>query len=390
MVDTLKKIQELIDQNKRLEQRNEELKNIIEINLHQNKTIQNLPIQELIGKTEIESIVFKFYQKYKIPAALFIKDAGILFSIGSKKICMLHQQSKVSGGHCCYDILQNVHQSDGVSKYFHYKCLNSFNAITFPIVIRNKHIATLVFSQFFYVNDIPDLSSFREIAIQNDISEEVLSHLLAEIPVFSTGEIDDIINQGLILTEMISFIGGKNLEFYEKFRFQINSEHILYALKDKISEQECIIKSLTDCINAHFKDIKELSINKTIFSKSIEKLNSKFEQTEKLLNTILTSIPLGIIFIKKDVITFANDNIFKITGYTSKEIIGRNPVFILPEYVLWEKIKQLSPFEFMLKEYSTFKTTIRSKTQSIQNVICFISPIDFNKPDAFYFFNGVH
>jgi PAS domain S-box-containing protein len=384
MIDTLKKIQELIEQNRRLEQRNEEIKNIIDINLNRKRNIDILPIQELIGKTEIESLVFKFYQKYKIPGAIFLKDSGILFSIGTKRICMLHQQSKLSGGHCCSEMFHNIHLYEPGTRYFHLKCLSGFSAITFPIVIRKKHIATLVFSQFFYEHDIPDFKSFRVIAQNNNLSDEILLNLLSEVPVFSKFEIDEIINQGILLADMISFVGGKNLEFYEKFKFQINNELLLKALKEKITEQELIIKSLTNCINAHFKDVKENTIDKSALNRNVEKLNIKFEQTERLLNTILTSIPLGIIFIKKDVITYANDQIFRITGYTTKELIGRNPVFVLPEFGLWEKLNQLSSHEFVFKEYSTFKTTIRSKSQGIQNVVSFISPFEIDKPTDGY------
>ena len=62
-MDTLKKIEELIEQNKNLEHRNEELKNIIEVNLTQSVYDDYLAsFNDIIDVSDAETLIVKFYQ----------------------------------------------------------------------------------------------------------------------------------------------------------------------------------------------------------------------------------------------------------------------------------------------------------------------------------------
>jgi two-component system, cell cycle response regulator DivK len=382
MVETLKKIQELIDQNKALEKHNEELKNIIDINLTQPGKEPIIPITELIGKNEIESLVFKFYHSYKIPAALISCDQDILFSIGWNKL--FTTQSNFGKSIACIDeILEYIKLNSFEKNFFSYKCVHGFNTIAFPIEIRKGFQAVLLLNQFFYNDETPDFDTFLDLARIKNIKEEVIFKFLSEIPIFSHNEIDTIIKEGIILSEMISFIGTKNSEFYKRFKQQTDSNILLNSLKKKITEQDIIIKKLIQTVTEHQKDIGENTIDKSVLKKETNKYIQKLARTETVLNSILTSSPLGICFLKEGVITFANDQMYHLTGYTTKEIIGRPINYVLSESMPWKKILEQSKNAF-LKDHITFSSQIIRKKGESTNIIGFLTPIQPDKPKEGY------
>jgi PAS domain S-box-containing protein len=373
MAETLKKIQELIDQNRILEKHNEELKNIIDINLAQPSKEPVIPITEIIGKNEIESLVFKFYHSHKIPAALFSNNTDILFSIGWKKLFTTRTDigKKIS---CIFDIIDYFNQNAFDKKFYKYNYLHGFNTIAFPIEIKKEFQATLILNQFFYKDEIPEYDDILRFARENNIKEKEFFKLLSEIPIYGPSEIETIINQGIILSEMISFIGTKNYEFYKQFKQQTDNNILLNSLKKKITEQDGIIKNLLYNITEHKKDIGENTINKTVLKKETNNLTQKLNRTETILNSILTSSPLGICFIKEGVITFANDQMFHLSGYTTKEIIGRSLTYLFSESFTWKKLMEQSN-SAILKEHITFQSQIIRKNGNSTDIIGFLAQI---------------
>lgn len=380
-METLVKIRELIEQNKVLERRNEELRNIIDISLSKKTEQTTLQPAAILSKQEIEILVFNFYQKFKIPASVYDKEGNLLFSIGWKKIC--HKLHQITDTSCFGEISQFLTQHT-TEKYFTHHGAYGLNVVAFPLEIKNKAIGALVLSQFFIHDTIPNPEISEDVLSTTNLDHDAFLAMLAEIPVYQFSEIENITQQGVLLAEMISFVANKNFEFYTRFNHQLENEQIFKAIKQKIIEQESIIQTLIQKATQHHDYIQEHTIPKSELKKEIKSLNNKLDHTETILNSILTSIPLGIAFIKRNTITYVNDQIFRLTGYTIKEIIGRNPDYFIEEATLVNEIISMTASEFFEKEKTTVEVTIKKKDNSTCKALVFISPYDIHKPNEGY------
>jgi PAS domain S-box-containing protein len=377
MTDSIKQIEELIEQNKSLERRNEELKNIIEVNLAQpGYDVYLASFNDIIDVSEAETLIVKFYQYNKIPTALYDHKGKLIFSVGWKHICRQFHQSNDDTKIMCDESLSTVNKTLDKKPYFLFQCKNGINAIAISIEIQNKHVATIVFSQFFYKDETPDYAFFEQKALQHKFDPKSYITAIKEIPTFSNEEIEHIMQNASFVAEMISYMGAKNLEFKDSSKKQVSNKMLLSTLRDKINEQEKIIKSLLENITKHQKDVEENTVSKSQFQKQLKRLTDRLDRSEIVLNSLLSSIPLGIGFIRSQVFTYVNDQMAKITGYSAKDLIGRDPELLL---AYPENYRRLFSENNLMQKTHSIETQIKLKDGKLANVILFTALL--NKAD---------
>lgn len=380
MIETMSKIGDLIDQNKLLEQQNEELRKIIDINLNQSKPSKLVSFIDTIDINEVENLIIKFYQYNKIPTAIYDKNHKLLFSVGWKPVCVKYHHCRLESQNHCRKSIEYINKQLSLKPYKYFQCNNGLNAIAIPVIIRETHVATLVLSQFLYQGEKIDYELFTKQAELFNFDLKNYLHAIESLPTFTSDEINQITNNITYLAELIAYLGLKNMETHEKTVNHLENELILSALRDKISEQEIILKSFFQNVMDHDNEIRENSISKTDQAKELEKLNEKLERTEFILNNLLTSLPLGICFVRKDVFTFVNDHMFKITGYTSKELTGRSPEFLFgPENRYFDLLPSSMKFPFIKNNHS-FELTLMTKENRSVSILAFSSLLENNDP----------
>ena len=379
MSDSLKQIEELIEQNKNLERRNEELKNIIEVNLAQpGYDVYLASFNDIIDVSEAETLIVKFYQYNKIPTALYDHKGKLIFSVGWKHICRQFHQSHDDTKKMCEESLGAVNKALDKKPYYLFQCKNGINAIAISIEIQNKHVATIVFSQFFYKDETPDYTFFEQKALVHKFDPQAYLAAVKEIPIFSNEEIEHIMQNASFVAEMISYMGAKNLELQGNSKKQVNNKMLLSTLRDKINEQEKIIKSLLDNITKHQKNVEENTLSKPQFQKQLKRLTERLDRSEIVLNSLLSSIPLGIGFIRSQVFTYVNDQMAKITGYSAKDLIGRDPELLL---VYPENYKRLFSENNLMHKTNSLETQIKMKDGKLTNVIVFTALLNKSNPE---------
>ena len=375
-METLRKIDELIVQNKILEKRNEELKNIIEVNLSQSQNFQELSLTSDADLSDTKNILVKFYQFNKIPIALYTPDGSLIFSIGGKNIPPLF--------HLNYEeLFKNYISSGNLSQKIgnEYITQNGTLCFSLPIEANNKILAIIILHQYFNKDKYPTSEFFELRAKDNHLELKEIMSAQSGIPMYSNAELDSIYQYLLMLGEMISFITLKNCSNKLQLRKQMNNELVLSALLDKISEQELIIKSLLSNINNHLSDVRENTISKSDFQQQQKRLVDRIKHSEALLNSLLTSVPLGVGFIRSNVFTYTNDQMFSITGYTPKELIGRGPEIIFASYDDFTEIVEIKPESLLFKNKNSYETSILRKNGSLVDTIVFVSQIDSENPE---------
>lgn len=375
MIETLRKIEELIDQNKILEQRNEELRNIIEINLNQNQPGSPVSISKTIDLAEVETLLLKFYQYNKVSTSLFDDQGKLLFSAGVKPFCYKYMHCGRESNETCFELVKRMSLENSGKPTFFSKCPNSINMLVIPITVRKTNIAFLIISQFLKHNDVVDTIAKGKIdsALNQDLQK--VKDSISQLPVYSALKLDALVQHTSYLAEMMAYLCKKNHEFYEKTQHQADKEMILAALRDKILEQETLLKKLFHNIMDHQHQVLDNTISKSDRLKEVGQLNKKLERTEILLNALLTSIPLGIGFVKHDVFTYVNDQMFRITGYTSKELIGRGPSFLFAPEVNGN-IFNFTPEYHFIRSNNSYELQINHKEGEKIESIVFTSPLN--------------
>jgi PAS domain S-box-containing protein len=380
MPTSLKKLEDLISQNKKLEQRNEELRNLIDVNLNHPNSEPQIDFQGLMDLSEVENLILKFYQYNKIPIGLYDDNCKLVFSVGWKNICTkFHRNNQESFANCC-DSIKYATKRLKDYRAFYYQCKNGLNAIAIPIEIQKKHIATIVISQFLYEGENPDYLHFDAQAAHFGFNREKYRQAIQEIPVFSRDHINRIAENCSLVAELIAYHARKNLELKVKLHHQTDNDIILGALREKVTEQEKIIKSLHHAISEHQEQILVNSDTSVDLLKEIEKLTSKLDKTENILNSLLTSVCLGIGFIRSGIFTYVNDYMFRLTGYTPKELIGRQPAILLSTKDEWIVFSETNSNLHSNKDEDLTKLKIRKKDGTLLDVAAFIAPIDISLP----------
>ena len=375
-MQTLRKIDELIVQNKTLEQRNEELKNIIEANLCQSNKDQEFAFTNAIDLTDAKTLIVKFYQFNKIPIALYDEKGKLIFSVGGKTNFNLFQQNYDEIFQEYLKFSRTQSQSEYQKSKYLFKRSNGTITLAHPIEIQNKTIAVIILSQFFNSEEIPTIEFISNQAKINNIDPLIAYAASKEIPAISESELETIFQNVSMLSEMIFFMVKKNIEYRLYVRKQADSDIVLSALSGKISEQEKIIKSLLSNINAHQIEVRENTISKSAFQMQQKRLVERIKHSEALLNSLLTSMPLGIGFVRGNVFTFTNDQMFRITGYTPKELIGRDPEMLFASHDDFMEIMKGSPESFLFKDKNSYEIPILTKGDELRDAIVFVSQID--------------
>ncbi|MDP4210005.1 MAG: PocR ligand-binding domain-containing protein [Bacteroidota bacterium] len=369
-----------MDQNKILGQRNEELKKIIDANLGQPQHQTEMPFSEIIDINQAETLIIKFYQYNKIPTALYDVQGKLIFSIGWKPTCTQFHCKADSTRRRCGESINYVNQQLVDKPYFYFQCINGFNGIAVPIHIRSKHTATIVLSQFFYHDENPDWGFFWNQAQENNFSVDKYLTTLHDIPRFKSIEIEQITQNAGYLAELVSYLGNHNLNQREQQKKHTDNEKLLSVLREKISEQDKVIQALMQDITSHQKEIQETTISKNELWHLQKQLNRKLEKAESLLNNLLKAMPLGVAFIKKAVLTFVNDPMTRLLGYTAKELSGRGVEVLLDPAGDNREIVELVANPSIMGHNRIFITNVIRKDGQTLEVVLFLSLFNSNSP----------
>lgn len=250
---------EIVRQNKILERRNDELLMLLE----SWKVKAKNPVVKLVDSLnmhEIENLIIRFYQVYKVPISLYNEEGKLLFSMGWKNICLkFHRNNRKTVQNCRESIDYIQHK---ISDYdcFSFQCKNNINVIAIPITLQGQNIGTLVLSQFLYTDELPDEDSFTKVAEEAGFDFEEYKKTIRELPRVSASQIEIITEHYILFAEMISYFAGQNLFFNAQKKANHHKDEIWKMFKDKLEEQADIIKTVHLCLLQQHMEIENLKI----------------------------------------------------------------------------------------------------------------------------------
>ena len=233
-------------------------------------------LEDLIDFSLLQSLMEKLNVIYSLPSSIIDSDGKILISVGWQDICKKFHRSHPESKEYCVKkdkyILEHLSDAKTTVKY---QCQQGLINTVTPIIIEGQHLGNFYVSQFFY--EKPDMEIYKLKAKKFGYSEKEYLTSLDKVPICSKDKLDQYLDLIKEFIEIIAGIGIKQIK-----EFEINK-----VLTESEEWNKTIIQSISDWI-------WEVDIN------------GKY--------------------------TYCSENVEKVLGYTSGEIIGKTPFDLMPDY----------------------------------------------------------
>lgn len=238
----------------------------------------------IIDFEKVNSLLESFNKTTGYVTAILDLEGNILSTSGWRQICTdFHRVNPETAKKCTLSDTVLAGKMAKGEKYHVYKCLNGLADVVVPVVVNGEHIANLFSGQFFY--EKPDVSYFKKQAAKYGFDEKEYMEAFEKVPVIPLEEVKTAMDFLLDMTRLISEMTFQKQELIE--------------LNKSISEREDALR-----------------------------------ESERRYSDILSNVDLISISLDRDArITFCNDYLLKLTGWSREEVIGKNwfTVFIPPE-----------------------------------------------------------
>ncbi len=167
--------------------------------------MNNFQLNNLIDFSAVQKMADANYKASGMPIGIIDAiDGTILAGTGWQDICVKFHRA-------CSQSLKLCQESDDYIKNHltpgeacQYKCQNGLWDIGIPIIVSDRHLATLFLGQFFYEGETPERDFFIQQAkkFNYDLNEYLIA--LGRVPVFSHEKVDYIIQYNKSLANFIS------------------------------------------------------------------------------------------------------------------------------------------------------------------------------------------
>ncbi|RKD31250.1 MASE3 domain-containing sensor histidine kinase [Thermohalobacter berrensis] len=269
-------------------------------------------LENLIDIEKFRKLMEEFYNISNIPYGLIDLEGNVVCGAGWQDICTkFHRVNPKSAKRCeesDASIKNRTKKLDLNKKYGFYKCKNGLIEGFIPIIVREKHIGTLCFGQFFF--EKPDVEHFKKQAEEMGYDKEAYLKALSKVPVLDKEQVEGYMRYFVRLAEMLSDIGLQQfkLKDSEKLLLQYNK-----ALEDLVADKTEKLEELSEKLQ------NDESQRKTI-EENLKETNKRYEKLMEVL-------PGGIVIHKEGEIIFANSSFAKLLGEEDSEKFKGKSVF---------------------------------------------------------------
>lgn len=252
-----------------------------------------LELSDIIDIQAVQSLMDDFFEVTHIGIAILDMNGTVLVAKGWQDICTkFHRVHPETLKNCVQsDTLLSEGIEPGTFKL--YRCKNSMWDMATPIMMGSKHIGNLFLGQFYFDDEIPDYGTFRAQARQYGFNEVEYLTALKKVPRWSRHTVEAVMSFYSKLANILSSLGHSNIR-----------------LAHSLAEQE--------------------------------KLFSQLQRSEAQYRRIVTTASEGIFVLDRDFrFTFVNDRLSQLIGYSSMEMLGQTPDFVIVPEEIADHVRQL-------------------------------------------------
>jgi len=196
-------------------------------------TEMNYKFVDLVDIPKLQDLMDSFYAVTGVTNALLDADGEILVAAGWQDICVkFHRSNPITEKRCKESDTQFVKFFDASSalnnRYFEYTCGNGLVDVGIPVYVEGNHLANFYIGQFVY--EKPDVEFFKVQANEVGFAEKEYLEALDKVPIFTRGQIDQLMDYFIKVVSFLTDIGLQNLKLARAEEALLLDEKRLEAL----------------------------------------------------------------------------------------------------------------------------------------------------------------
>ncbi len=174
--------------------------------------MDDLRLGDLIDLAAVQKMAEAHYQAAGMPIGIIDAiDDSILVGVGWQDICVNFHRANSQSLKRCRESDNTIKARLSKGQACHYKCKNGLLDIGVPIIVWERHLATLFLGQFFYQGESPDRSFFIRQAHKFGFDLDDYLEALDRVPIFSREKVDYIIEYNKALVGFITSLAENAL-----------------------------------------------------------------------------------------------------------------------------------------------------------------------------------
>jgi nitrogen-specific signal transduction histidine kinase/ligand-binding sensor protein len=179
-------------------------------------------LSELIDLSTIQNLAEAHYQISGMPIGIIDAfDGSVLVGVGWQDICTQFHRANSASLKACNESDNYIKNHLVAGEACRYRCKNGLWDIGVPIMVAQRHLATLFLGQFFYEGETPDRDYFVRQAQQYGFDLTKYLTALDQVPDFSKEEVDRIIAYNKSFATFIAELAERSLRDLEsKAKYQ--------------------------------------------------------------------------------------------------------------------------------------------------------------------------
>ncbi|MBN1140188.1 MAG: diguanylate cyclase, partial [Deltaproteobacteria bacterium] len=213
-------------------------------NFHSDELVENL-LEKIVDVPKFQRLLDHFQ---RITAASFtivdLRDK-VLVQAGGQDICTrFHERHPQTRSHCLEShdfLIRNVREGE----YLEYRCGNQLWEVVTPIIVSEKPVGYFFLGQFFYEDEIPDISCFQQQADHFGFDRNAYLDALNRVPRWSREKVRWIMEFFVQLISMITHLSHTNLQRAAEIRTLRRTEE---TLEENLRKHRNLVENLTDWV----------------------------------------------------------------------------------------------------------------------------------------------
>ncbi|MCH4889265.1 EAL domain-containing protein [Acidaminobacter sp. JC074] len=219
-------------------------------------------LQNLVDIERLQQLLDNLYDASGIPSGIIGADGEVITATGWRDICTkFHRVNDITNKRCIESDTSIQIDIKSGKKYVVSECKNGMVDIASPIIIDDKHIATIFQGQFFF--EKPNLDFYRALASEVGFDETSYLSAIEVTPIITEEEIKPVVE---FLTDLASFIAdlGYSRLKVEKQHLELQTQHEelgavyeeLVATEEELRGNYKLINERNDSLETLNNDLK--------------------------------------------------------------------------------------------------------------------------------------
>jgi len=224
----------------------------------------SIDLKAILDTAYIQNMMSDFQKLTGAAFAILDLKGDILVASGWQDICTKFHRMHPESAYNCNKSDFYLEKNACPGRYVAYRCGNNLWDIVTPLYIERKHVGNIYAGQFFYEDEVVDVSIFEKQADKYGFDHEEYLNALEKVPRFKRTHVELLMDFLLKITVLISNLGVKNLQ--------------LSRVVNKLQQTTVALRES----DRHFRElITQAPIPIIVFDETgnVEILNDRFEAT---------------------------------------------------------------------------------------------------------------